>query len=226
MRLIKMLGLAVTAVLATMAIAATGSATADTFCEQNVGPGNECPEGSRLAAGDLIIGLTEVGNPARLLGLNEKGELVGTAECHSTILGKVGANDGAHVSRLGLIESLKFINCAGLCKKGTGHSAPFLFKAVAFEGHIFISKDNETGLLPGALLEACTVFNVNCLYQTEPETAVLDINFDLIKAVQEPLKRSGHSALCPAKARWDGQYLMTLDVNGQPGVPVYLAGLP
>lgn len=224
MRLIKMSGLAGIAALA-LAFAVAGSASADTFCEENVGAANECPEGQRLAEGKLILGLTEVGNPALLLALNEKGELVGTTSCHSTILGKVGANDGAHVSRLGLVESVKFTACAGLCKKGVGHSAPFVFKAVALEGHVFVTKDNETGLLPGVLLEECP-FGVSCLYQTEPEAMVLDINFDLIKAVQEPMKRSGHSMLCPPKARWDAQYLMTLDVNGQPGAPIYIAGLP
>lgn len=148
MRLIKMLGLVALGALAVMTFAGTGAASADTFCEENVGAENECPEGQRLAEGKLIMGLTEEFNPALLLGLNEKEELVNTTECHSTILGKVGANDGEHVSRLGLIESLKFTNCAGYCKKGTGHSAPFLFKAVALEGHVFVYKDNETAYCP------------------------------------------------------------------------------
>ena len=225
MRLIKMLGLAAVAALASMAFLGVGVASADTFCEENVGSGNECPEGQRLTEGKLIMGLTEAFNPARLLGLNEKGELINTTECHSTILGKVGANDGQHVSLLGLIESLTFTNCTGYCKKGKGHSAPFLFKAVALEGHVFVYKDNETGLLPGALFEEC-VLGVSCLYVSTVEATVLDIKFDLLKATQEPLKRSGHSAFCPPKAQWDGEYLLTLDVNGQPGEPIYLTALP
>jgi hypothetical protein len=225
MRLIRMLGLVVLGGLAVMAFVGAAAASADTFCEENVGAENECPEGQRLAEGKLFMGLTEEFNPARLLGLNEKGELINTTECHSTVLGKVGANDGEHTSRLGLIESLTFTNCAGYCKKGKGHSAPFLFKAVALEGHVFVYKDNETGLLPGALFEECAL-GVSCLYESTVEATVLDIKFDLLKATQEPLKRSGHSMLCPPKAQWDADYLLTLDVNGKPGAPIYLAGLP
>ena len=217
MRSMKMVGLAVLSALAAMAFVGAGSASADALCETNPGHANSCP--TPLASGTLIKGNT-TGKNAFLLNASKEP----TMTCRSSALGSLGASHGPHKGVLGLLTSLLFSECEGLCPKATGHSAPFLFEALVLQLLVHVRTHNATGLKPGALLEGCTFFKVNCLFQIQEDSALLTISGDTMTANNVPLVRSGHSGLCPASGFWDATYLMTLDTPDLK--PIFFTSLP
>lgn len=214
MRLIKMFGLAALAAVAAMAFVGAGSASADTLCLSNAGHEKECPVADREPIGTTVVGLA-----TGALLLNGSGEVL--EKCHSKTAGKVTSNLGAHKGLVALITELNFTNCEGICKKATGHAAPFEMLAFALQLHVLIKKHALTGLRPGARLEECFA-GIQCLYQTVSQTPLLNIGTDTLIANKVALEESAPKQfLCPDSGAWDATYLLTVGEK-----PVFLTSLP
>ena len=213
MRLIKMLGLAAVAALASMAFIGASSASADSLCHTKPGHDKECP--APLANGKLI----EASSPETVL-LSSSGDVL----CESQALGKL-IKTGNHATLEGLIETLTFSNCKGSCSKAKAHSAPFLLEVQASSLDVWaVPHPNLTHLLPGGLLEGCFGF-LNCLYQTKSDLALVGkVEGDTLVFLYS-VERSKDSAFCPSTGEWHAKYLVTLDLDVN-NTPIYLALLP
>ncbi len=225
MRLIKMAGLAALAALAAMAFVGAGSASADWLCEENVTDEGTCPIGQRVAEGAKILGLTTEAKPAVLL--DESGGAAMT--CHSTALGLfLGHEETAaeHDPVLGLIKTLSFSNCTGLCTTATEINMPALLLAQASSLDAWIEPHGNG--LPGAILNNCTLGLVsNCHYNLESDKALLRIEGDNLIANGVPLVKGECTdpfGLAPEVSTWDATYLLTLDEPE--GAPIYISLLP
>lgn len=221
MGIIKTLSIAVGTSLVIAAVAVFGVASADSLCTVNVGHSNECPAHGRVAEGANITGATA---GKTFIFLNSAKEAI--MVCRSNILGTVGANEGKHQGLRALLTSLTITECEGLCPKGNSHSAPFSLLAVASTLLLHVLKHDATGLKFGFLLEACTIFKINCLHEIEGDSALLILNGDTWTLSNVPFVRSGHSGLCPAKLFVDTAYLMRIEDQGIAKDPVFLAALP
>lgn len=191
-------------------------AAADSLCHDNVAHNQTCP--TPVHVGTFFRGLTMAGEAAVLLNSSKEAFM----SCHSTLLGRLGSNQGSHKGFLALIEKLELIACSGGCSSATGINTPHLMLANALALHVIIEK-HASGGVPGMLMTGCFGF-VNCQYSLTNGNALLDVSKDLLIANHEPVTRSGHSALCPATGFWDARYLLTLDE--EPFDPLFLAALP
>jgi hypothetical protein len=207
-----------------MAFIGASTASAETLCEENVGHKNTCPESKRVPKGGLVKANTLAGAPAVLLSS------IGNEECDSATLAEV-IETGNHLPVLVLVHTLTFTNCKGPCKKAKSHTTPFHLEVYADDAvnplDVFAQPHpkDATKLLPGGLLEECTGFNFNCLYQVKSDLALVGkVEGDTLVFLVG-LERSGHSGLCPATAEWHAKYLVALDLV-EPLVPIYLALFP
>jgi hypothetical protein len=215
-RSIKMLGLAMTAAIAAMAFVGAGSASADALCKTNPGHTKECP--APLATGTLIKGLTLANAPATLL--DEEKEAIMT--CHSTALGTLGASLGSHKGRAGLLTSLSFSNCTGICASAEGINEPYALTldALALTAHV---TEHAQGGTPGAFLNNCFFF-FDCEYELVEGLALLTLSGDTLIASNEELFKSGGSGACPEVGYWDASYLVTTD--NAAAEPLFATSLP
>lgn len=209
MGLIKMLGLIMIAALAAMASLGAVTASADVACKENIVHTGKCPDGKTVIENHSIKGKTAEGGVSAKFLDSEKLQV----ECVSEILGVVKANTGAHKGLLVLITKWDFTNCSGLCKKAKGHSLPFLMLVVALELHALLAKHPDEGLQPAVLLEECTAFKVNCLYEFVAEETLWDVKSDLLISDRTGMLRSGHSMLCPDSEEFDATYKLYLDTE-------------
>ena len=216
MKLIKMLGLAAVAAVAAMAFLGAASASADTLCKANEEP---CSAANSYAIGTTITGLTTAAKPATLLGINGSGETIVEEECHSTASGKTTKNDGSHTQLLGLLDTLTFTSCKGICSGASSLRTPYAIEASGLKQEL-IAKTDGSGA-PGAKLTGC--FGIaTCEYEATGGTALLTFTGGSpghLTASKVPLTRTS-GALCPAKGEWDALYEIT-----SPN-PAFLSALP
>jgi hypothetical protein len=209
-----MLGLAAMAALATMALVGATTASADSGCLVKGHHESECPAAS--VYNGSLVGLTEVGNPAVLLGPELKVE----EKCHGKTLANFVKSEGAHVGALYLVEPLEFSGCEGLCKEVVGEN-PSLLLVEALKLDAWVTKDPEHEPA-SAKFQSCP-FGATCLYKLLAEPQLLRVEEDFLVADHVKLNRS-QGLFCPAEGFWDAKYLVTEDkVNGN---PVYAAALP
>lgn len=111
MKYVKMLGLAMVAAIAAMALVGAGSASATTLCKVNTNP---CPEASRYTT------------PITVLALSTEAVLSGSLNvtCHSHVTVLVENNDGANKPLLGKITLLDWTGCSGGCSSATTTQLP------------------------------------------------------------------------------------------------------
>jgi hypothetical protein len=188
-RLIKILGLAAIAALASMAFIGATSASADSFCLEPGHHSNECPA-AKIYKGN-VTGLTN-GKTAILL---ENGSI--KQECHSTVLalGSTIKNEGAHIGVEVLVDTgaLTFTGCSGLCANAESTRPAFLLlQALTLDA--FITADGAG--LSRARLFNCT-FGIECEYQFKNASQLTAIGTDTIIATNVPLEKVGGSFLCP-----------------------------
>ena len=215
MRIIKMLGLAAVAAVAAMAFVGATSASADTICTNlTIADSGECPAASRLALPQTI---TATSSNATLTA--EGFEPVTCTE--STVSGEAKTNDGPHTQILGLINSLSFKKCSGLCtevnKGGNIENLPYLVEALALTLLWHVKKEPTATKNLAATLEHCTIFNVSCLF----ESANALLTFDpasgttpaKLLAINVPL--TGTSGFpCPSSGKWNATYTITAPKGG------------
>jgi hypothetical protein len=206
MRYIKMLGLAVVASAALVALIGAGTASATAFCQVE-GSGGLCP-GEAYSAGQEIDAALSSGTKVKL-----KTE-VATVECsESTIKGETSSEEGTPLS--GPVSTLSFGSCNCEVK---------VLKTGTISTEWIAGTNNGTPRLTGSeITTSCsTVFgNVHCLYKTENtdlgaltggSPATLDLNTEI--------PRLATSFLCSEKAHWEGNYEFTAPK------PLYVTGGP
>lgn len=213
LRLIGTLGLVVCSVLTVVALAAD-AASADTFCEKNVGHASECPVGQRLRPGEHLKGVAA--NP-RLL--NQSGTIL--EECATSEALAVIAQGSAHAGVEFEVESITWTGCKGECATV---KSPIFFnyrsvaEALTLLVHIF-----ESGI---TTLKGCSFLNLECSYELFGGKGLFGFEDDLLVASKVRLGRvkpCNAELIFPTEAFWDAKYLVTLDGNT---TPVYLAPSP
>lgn len=224
MRLIKMLGLAGAAALASLALIGPGTATADSACLVDPGPLGLCPAGS--VWNGPIIGLSG----EALFKIHNT-----VTKCKSEFLADYNFNEGPHVGVLYLILNLTFTECVGPCQKVIAENLPYLLLVSMAKGHALLRGDGKGP--PAFLLENCVILGLpmNCLYQPQalPVLAkyVLESN-EIGKplagalAFNQPLVWGGDDPICPPQANWEATYLVYEDFGFLEGPELFFTALP
>jgi hypothetical protein len=207
-RLIKMLGLAVLAVVGAMAYVGAGSASADTLCESNTNP---CPLEKSYA---LPVHITGSSTEAAKFLVNGEAKV----ECNSKILIKVTKNIGEEEGMKATLTDLKFSGCAGLCtgvKEEKSENLPYYTYLNAIEQHLLVSDGGGSFGIPSILFTECTVggVKVSCLYEVPSKAMLMSFKGGNpaahLTVTKYPMNRVGHSMLCPVKIEWDTLYKVT-----------------
>jgi hypothetical protein len=233
MKLIKMLGLAMVAAIAAMALLGVGTASATTeVCQELKSP---CPEAQRLPEGTEIHGVLQ--SPQAVL----KGFLGVETHCQkSEVQGKLGKNPN-NPQVTGTIESLTFTECAVTPNPvkecvikaiQLNYTAHILQGAKAGEGTLSVGP-GPGGLQPGAeFVSGCTNgmgINLNgCIYKAnEEQTGVAGKNWANLAVVPQEGSPTDHananqvalksSFTCGATSpRWEAQYTITHGAKAEP----------
>jgi hypothetical protein len=197
MKHIKIMGLAIVAALAVMAMAGAASASAaTTVCSTNTAP---CT-GTTYGSGTKIASQLKAGADATLT------TNIGNVTClKSTVAGSLTNSEGH-----GEISSLTFTECSLGSTPCTVKSVntPYTAQATATSGGngTLTVNAKSGGGNPGASVECG--FLINCTFSSTD--LVLDVQggtTPLIKAISEPLSRSG--GFCPETSNWDAEYEIT-----------------
>ncbi len=215
MRLVKMLGLAMVAALATMAFIGASSASAVTLCEELTAEegGAECPAAKRFAVPTTLHAELAAGTKAVLEG----GGLFGNIECEeSASEGNTVAEGSTELSLMGEITKLTFGKCthgAETCTVESEHK-PYLVlvlltgePAPAPKWHVVVEKKGTNGR-PQAKVTcpagSCTFGKEEVLFGLLPlGTPPVDVHL----SVAQELEREG-GVFCPAKSTWKATYLV------------------
>jgi len=194
MKYIKMMGLAVVAAMAVMAMAGAGTASANgTACTTNTSP---CT--SLLANGTKLSAQLKSGTHATLTSS------LGNVTCKkSTVGGVINNASTAH----GEITSLTFTECTlgstACTVKAT--APPYTVTGVASNQTLTITQKTG-GNVPGALVE-CGSF-INCTFSNSDITLGFTGGTPaFIKAEAVSLNRSG--GFCPSTSTWHAEYEVT-----------------
>jgi hypothetical protein len=213
-RLVKMLGLAAVAALASMAfIAGTASAAhLVVLCDED--PTGLCPEGHLLPKDTIIHGKLEPyggNNHAILLSEGAAGnELCET----SAVLGKITKSSPLH----GAIETVSFTGNCKPCSTVTISNTPYL----AIFHHDLVGEHLWLFLVTGTVLALFTgcPFGAECGFSTEK--VHLDVKntatgLPLILSLKNVLKlHKGSAFLCGSEGQWDANYVTEcLDALGK-----------
>jgi hypothetical protein len=195
----KMLGLAVVAAIAALALAGVGTAMASgttALCKENV---TTCPEAQRYPAGTVIEGLST--NPV-LLG-TFGGFFTGSIACeHSVVAGKLDAKVGTPLT--GTIEKITF---TGNCHSTFGGECTVTTVKTGKIDLLWISANLGTATSLGAEIEVkCGGFPaVECTFGGEPKLHAEGSPAKELTASGATLTALRGSA-CPTNPRWDALY--------------------
>ncbi|MFL5834506.1 MAG: hypothetical protein ACJ76B_11090 [Solirubrobacterales bacterium] len=203
MKFIKMMGLAVVAALAVMAMVGASAASASgTACKTNSEP---CPAGDLYAAGTKMTAQLVPGTHATLTSS------VGNVTCkNSTVAGVLNEPAKAH----GEITSLTFTNCT-LGETECTVSAtkpPYTVTGIATPAVLgkgngdFTVTQKAGGSVPGATV-VCGFF-INCTFSSTDITLKFTGGSPAkLKAEAVNLNRSG--GICPSTSVWHAEYEVT-----------------
>jgi hypothetical protein len=215
MRLIKMLGLVVLAVLAMTAAAGTTSASATTslekvvVCKLDVMHSTQgCPSNETFGSGTEVYG--------QLLGGTETVLLtnLGNVRCNESVVEGTTTSSLAH----GTITKVTFgLNGEPFCKLGetnclvTVERLPYLVSVLLMSDHLRYEAIISSGGLgaPKALVN-CGSFTLKCLFTISTVFAevVLETN-DTVWDIEQEMNREGGSGyFCPSTSAWDAKYLV------------------
>ena len=226
MKLVKMLGMAVAAALASMALLGTSAASADSAClvDPPGGAFGECPAGA--VWNGPIIGLSQEA-VFKVHGT--------TTKCRSRFLADYNGNEGPHLGVLYLVLSLTFTECIGACQNAFAERLPYLLLVKAWPNQHAILRHDFNGP-PSVLLENCLILGIplNCLYKL-PQNSLLDylleLNDQLLPLAGAlranlPLTWAGDDMLCPMGAKFEATYLIYEDFNELEGGELFFTALP
>ena len=209
MKLARMIGLTLIAVIAAMAFIGASTASAVTACKENITP---CPSGKEYTSGTVVKAELIEKTVAEL-----KAEGTPSVNCKvSASEGKSTATSGSPLP--GLITNLTFEQCATVelvpCTVTVVHLNPI--KEIFYnaeitanekvQGNGFLTVTKSTEGNPGATVVCGTV--VNCTFTTA--SAKLSITGGepaKLDAEGIVLERSG--TICPTKATWTAHYKVT-----------------
>jgi hypothetical protein len=217
MRLVKMLGLAMVAAIAAMALVGASSASAETLCSENANP---CPIGKRYASGTVIKAHSE---KAVLKGF-------ATVTCKSDVAGELTQETGAPLNAK--MTSLTFSNCEG-CTEAKALNLPYrglmhLLLATSLS-HLLVHEWEAGTGRPGAVLKNCPLGISECVFSVseepeagKPKSADLMIEGGNPASVKTgapgsttvKLERTGGSAFCGSTATWEATYTQTAPATG------------
>jgi hypothetical protein len=201
MRLTKMLGLAMVAAIAAMALIGVSSASATTestsLCKKKE---LVCPVASQYPSGTIIKAGLVPGTEAVLTGTLEVKCKVATVEMET--LAGLGTP-----TLLGDIFGVTFSSCSGCSKTEAlvSKAAPWLAHLKNLGG----LKGSLTVLKPVVHLLECTVFKLKCTATAEEVVLDVDTSVEpgIVNAINEPLKLSG--GLCGTTGTWNAKYEIT-----------------
>jgi hypothetical protein len=215
MKHLKIIGLAVVAASALMALMGASSAFAGTtsLCKVSTEP---CPAGSQYPAGTKLKGSTPAGEPALLT----TSKAIGTVECASTVEGET--SEETAVGLKGKVTALTWANCVlngKACtvesvnlKNGVGTATPYAARltteatAGAGNGGLYVTA-STTGN-PGAKVVCGEV--INCTYTTaEAKLSAFGGAALTAFAKATEVALTGTGGKCPA-AKWDAKYVISL----------------
>jgi hypothetical protein len=199
----------VVALIAT-ALLAPAAATADVFCEEPVGPAEECPALKVVGAGKHVIGVLPAGTKAQLLSTSKEVLM----ECAAKLDMLGSENMGGQTSFLAIVEEFSFTGCTGACKKVFTFNLSYKFELVALEFMGYISSGGFGA--PGTRLESCT-FGTECSYSFTNAKTLVDVETDTLAALKIALK--GGLGACPKEVFWDIKYLLTHAATGKAVYP-------
>lgn len=193
MKYMKMFGLCLLGVLATMALVGVGTASATKLCPENKSP---CP--SPIKSGTALKGQLVAGTEAVFT------TSILTVKCtESTIEGKTTSEGGAGVAVKGEITSVVWKNC----KSGstncttTALGLPWLSEVTGSGGNGTMTVANAAGKF------TC---GFTCEYEaSSAATSVTGGNPAKVNANKVSFKKKGGSFLCPATATWSSEYEIT-----------------
>jgi hypothetical protein len=222
-RLLKMLGLTASVVLATFAFLGTGAASADSACLVDPGAGGMCPAGA-VWNGPIIAlsahALFRVDNTV--------------TKCKSSFLADYNFNEGPHVGVLYLVLNLNFFECVGACPNAVAENLSYLLLVSMAQLHAKLTGDGNGP--PAVLLQNCFILNLNlnCLYKTQPPALLnylLELNsqgLPLAGALRFnlPIVWGGDDPLCPQEATFEATYLIYEDQGGVEGPELFFTALP
>jgi|SRR5215203_142017 len=202
MKYIKMLGIAVLASLAVMAVAGVGTAAAGTKVCKDAACTSEYPAGTKISS-SLVTG-THATLTTNLTNVTCK---------KSTVSGVLtGPNNGvvpAIPSGHGEITGFTFSECTATSNGSacTVSTINLNYTATAVAGPGLTVTPKTVGANPGATV-VCPNALINCTFTTKH--ILLDVTNGgpaTVHAVKEPLERSG--GFCPSESFWDATYTVT-----------------
>jgi hypothetical protein len=208
MRNLKILGLAVVAVTALMALSGTSSAFAANtkLCKENVA---SCPAAKTYPANTVLKGATQASPTAGAKLVTN----LGTVICDSSVEGKTNEAEGTPLK--GEVTSLTFSNCTitvggntTSCTVTTLHT-PYPSSITATgSGNGTLTATKAAPNAPGATVVCGSIINCNF----EKESVTLNVfggapGVAFAEAKEVALGRSG--ATCPLSAKWTANYFLT-----------------
>jgi|GEM_PF-1253877 len=208
MRQLKMAGLVVLAMAATLVVFG-GSAAATTLCKENA---IECPVGMRYPEKETILANLVMGSSMSYEGLGAKGELFLIGSCQESSLSwSTTENRGPGKILNGTVTSLLFGKCkngAAPCEKVTAQNLAYgaeLLPGAFGAGSLFLV-NGATGARK-IKFENCLPFGANCVY--EPTEMRMDITGGspaTITTFVWEFKAEGGNPLCGVKIKMSGKY--------------------
>lgn len=220
MRFIKMLGLAMLAVAATMAFVGAGTASASNgtiLCHLGAGTQGHCPSGSLPYTGTILT--LKGGSETLGISLFQSGTI--HIECETEMHGTVNSAGGLGTKPHGEITSVKFENCKSpTCKRTTpgvlasAHNLPWLVSAAA-SGNLGDGTMTVTGIkgdVGGLFTCHTSVFgfpvSITCGYSTASASVSVHGHLGALGATKLlanaiALQRvHGSDSLCAEKSSW------------------------
>lgn len=211
MRNLKILGLAVVAVTALMALGGTSSAFAANtkLCKENV---TTCPTAQIYPSGTVLKGETKTTPTYTETKAAELVTNLGTVLCDSTVEGKTTAKEGAPLP--GEITALTFTNCSitvsgqtTSCTVTTLH-LPYPSSITATgSGNGTLTAEKASPNSPGATVVCGSV--INCTFEKTPVTLNVFGGEAMVARAEANAISLGHTgATCPLSAKLTGNWLL------------------
>jgi hypothetical protein len=201
MKLIKMLGLAMVAAIAAMALVGASSASAGAIvCKLGAGTQGSCPAGYESYVGPI----TGLG-----LGKDTFTSSFVTVKCSGEMKGEISKQGTTTTNATGSISSVTWTSCENNigCSKTTATASNLPWGVEVLNGSMHISK-----VLGSFSMECAFLGKVTCIYAAETVLPTLENHTAampnaMITATKAPLLReAGSSGSCSETGTWSALY--------------------